>query len=90
MLGVRGKREYNHLTFIGGAGMTKQEDWITVQDAAELSGYHPNHVRRLVREGVVKGRKWAIVWQVSKQSLFAYLEKQSEQGERRGAKPTKA
>lgn len=70
--------------------MAKQDDWITVQEAAELSGYHSNHVRRLIRDGAIKGRKWAnLVWQVSKQSVLAYLDKQAEQGERRGAKPTK-
>jgi hypothetical protein len=69
---------------------TNADDWVTVQQAAEIAGYHPNYVRRLIRENAVKGRKWAnLVWQVSKQSLLAYVEKQSELGERRGAKPTK-
>lgn len=67
-----------------------KEDWLTTAEASHLSGYHVNHVRRLIRDGAVKGRKWAnLVWQVSKQSLLAYVEKQSEQGERRGAKPGK-
>lgn len=70
--------------------MAKQDDWITTKEASELSGYHVNHIRRLIREDAIKGRKWAnLVWQVSKESLLAYIERQSETGERRGAKPTK-
>lgn len=70
--------------------MAKQDEWITVQEAAELAGYHPNHVRRLIRDGMIKARKWATVWQVSNESMLAYLEKQENQGERRGAKPVKS
>jgi len=49
------------------------EDWITSSEAAQLSGYHPEYIRELVRTGKIEGRKFGIVWQVSKQSLLAYL-----------------
>jgi excisionase family DNA binding protein len=62
------------------------EDWLTTYEAAKLSGYHLNHVRRLIRSGQVKGRKFLTVWQVSRQSLLAYLKRQDQQGERRGRK----
>ena len=39
-------------------------DWITTQEAAELSGYHPEYVRRLAQQGKIgaarKGRDWWI------------------------------
>jgi hypothetical protein len=40
-------------------------DWLTVDQAAELLDYHPNYLRRLLRRGIVIGRKrhnghWAI------------------------------
>ena len=48
-------------------------DWITTTEAAELSGYHPEHLRRLIREGTIKSRKFGIVWQVDKISLTAFM-----------------
>jgi hypothetical protein len=63
------------------------EDWITVQDAVNLSGYHADHIRKLIREDRITGRKYVIVWQVSRKSLDAYLREQAQRGERRGRKP---
>ncbi|MCA9942040.1 MAG: helix-turn-helix domain-containing protein [Anaerolineales bacterium] len=51
------------------------EDWLTTQQAADLSGYHPNHLRRLLRAHEIKGRKWGQAWQIEKQSLKDYLDK---------------
>jgi Helix-turn-helix domain len=63
------------------------DDWITLRDAAKLSGYHPEHIRKLMRENRIKGRKVVIVWLVSRKSLDAYLREQAQRGERRGRKP---
>jgi excisionase family DNA binding protein len=61
--------------------------WLTIAEAVELSGYHPEHLRELVRDGKIAGQKFGIVWQVSKASLLAYLKaaKRSED-RRRGPK----
>lgn len=60
-------------------------DWITTREAVELSGYHPDHLRRLIRAGDVDARKFGIVWQVSRQSLLTYLkEAQDSTDKRRG------
>ncbi len=64
------------------------DDWITTRDAVKLSGYTALHIRRLIRSGEVKGHKFLIVWQVSRQSLEEYLRKQTQQGARRGPKPS--
>lgn len=55
-------------------------DWITIAAAAEMSGYHPEYIRELVRQEVIKGRKFATVWQVNRTALIAYIAaaKQSE------------
>lgn len=45
------------------------EDWLTTDLAAELGGYHPEHIRLLMRENKIMGRKWGLSWQVSKESL---------------------
>ncbi|MCB8923995.1 MAG: helix-turn-helix domain-containing protein [Ardenticatenaceae bacterium] len=63
------------------------DDWITTREAVELSGYHPDHLRRLIREGTISARKFGIVWQVSRQSLETYLkEAKDSTDKRRGPK----
>ena len=52
------------------------DNWISVEEAAKISGYHPEHIRRLIRGGKVKGRKFSIVWQVDRASFDAYLVEQ--------------
>ena len=63
------------------------ERWLTTQQAAELGGYHPNYIRRLIREGEVKARKFGPVWQVDRASLLAYVRKVERAGAKRGPKP---
>lgn len=63
------------------------KEWITTREAAELSGYHPEYLRELIREKRVRGRKFGIVWQVDKQSLLSYLQTgQQSADKRRGPK----
>lgn len=63
------------------------EEWLTTEQAAELSGYHVIHLRRLVRAGKITGRKFGPVWQVNKQSLLDYNEEAAEsRDKRRGPK----
>ena len=62
------------------------EEWLTVQQAAELSGYHPNYIRQIIRTGKVKARKFATVWQVSRTELIAYTRKTKKLGAKRGPK----
>lgn len=61
-------------------------DWITTSESAGLSGYTPEHVRRLVESGKVKGRKFGIVWQVDRASLLAYVKAAEKWGAKRGPK----
>ena len=64
------------------------EEWLTVTDAAEISGYHPEHIRRIIREGKINARKFGPLWQVSYSNLMEYqaLAEESED-KRRGPKP---
>ena len=55
-------------------------DWITAEEAAELSGYHVNYIRRLMRQHKVNGRKAGLMWWVGRDSMRAYLEKVKELG----------
>ena len=62
--------------------------WISVSDAADLSGYHPEHIRRLIREGKIDARKFGPLWQVSYSSLMDYQElAENSDDRRRGPKP---
>ena len=62
------------------------DDWITTNEAAELSGYHPDYIRKLLQGGKLDGRKFGPVWQVKKADLLAYVARMEGQGERRGPK----
>jgi excisionase family DNA binding protein len=48
-------------------------DWITTTEAAALTGYHPEYIRELIREGKIEAQKFGQVWQVSRASVLAYL-----------------
>lgn len=66
------------------------EEWITVIDAARLSGYHPEYMRELIRSQRVKARKFGPLWQVSRSSLLDFLTEAEKSGDkRRGPKPDK-
>ena len=63
------------------------DEWITTADAAKISGYHVNHIRRLIRSGRVDARKFGPVWQVNRHSLLAFVKQAEESGDnRRGPK----
>jgi excisionase family DNA binding protein len=55
-----------------------KNEWLTVQEASELSGYHPEYVRQLVREGKVNAKKFSIVWMVDRDSLLTYVKDQEK------------
>ena len=59
------------------------EEWLTVEQAAELSRYHPNHIRRLLRSREISGRKWGQTWQVDRDSLVTYLKAAEEIDDKR-------
>ncbi|OQY99605.1 MAG: hypothetical protein B6D41_00850 [Chloroflexi bacterium UTCFX4] len=61
-------------------------EWLSVKEAAELAGYHIQHIRLLIRKGEIKAKKIVIVWQVNRASLMAYLKRTEDLGNRRGPK----
>jgi len=64
------------------------DDWLTTQEAAELSGYHPTYLRLLIRHGYIPARKFGPLWQVNRGGLEAYLKAAEKSGDkRRGPKP---
>jgi len=47
---------------------------ITVQVAADVTGYNIQYLRRLLRSGTLKGVKIGQVWLIDMESLETYLE----------------
>jgi excisionase family DNA binding protein len=54
------------------------EDYISLEEAAQFSGLHANTLRRLLREGIIRGYKSAFEgrqrWMVSVLSLKQYTD----------------
>jgi hypothetical protein len=69
---------------------TDGDEWLTVREAVNLSGYNDEYITRLIREGKVKARKISIVWLIDRQSLLSYLGKAQSLGGKRGRKPKKS
>ena len=62
-------------------------EWITTAEAAQLSGYHVNHIRRLIRAGEIRAQKFGTTLQVDRRSLLAYIKAaEKSTDKRRGAK----
>ena len=63
------------------------EEWLTTFEASRISNYELDYIRKLIRAGKIKGRKWGQSWQVRRQSLLDFLEEREKQGMKRGRKP---
>ena len=67
--------------------MGEENEWMTIAEAAQMSGYHPIYLRVLVREGKIHGVKKGMAWWVSRQSVQNYVEEARESGDgRKGPK----
>ena len=58
-------------------------EWITTAEAAELTGYSPHYVRRLMRNDRVMAKKWGNSWMINKRSLLSYKQRMNELGRAR-------
>jgi excisionase family DNA binding protein len=59
------------------------DNHMSIQAAAEYSGYNLQYLRRIVRKGEVEGVKVGQVWLVDLTSLDAYLERAKKTDDRR-------
>jgi len=53
--------------------MPDLRDFITTEEAARILQFHVEHVRRLLREGDLKGEKIGTAWLVLKKSVEEYI-----------------
>jgi excisionase family DNA binding protein len=58
-------------------------EWISSEEAATMSGYHVEHIRRLIRQGKVRAEKKGHDWWIDRTDLAAYLENKKESGDNR-------
>ena len=64
-------------------------DWISTQEASQLSGYNPHYLRRLMRGKLIAADKKGNTWWIDRKSLLAYIKAaQSADDGRFGAKNT--
>jgi excisionase family DNA binding protein len=49
-------------------------EWITIDEAADLSHYNPDYLRRLARKGRLGAAKKGRDWWIDRDALQAYLE----------------
>jgi len=59
------------------------DEWVTVEEAAELTGYHAEYIRTLTRAGKLTARKFGPVWAINKSSLMTYLKTAEKSADRR-------
>ena len=57
-----------------GAQIMADDEWLTIQQAAKISGYHAEYLRIIVRAGKLVAHKFGPVWAISKKSLLFYLQ----------------
>lgn len=54
------------------------ENWLSVREASELSGYATEYLRQLVRDGEIDAVKKGFSWLVSRKSLLEYKDKKTQ------------
>ncbi len=55
-------------------------EWITVPEAAQLTGYSPVTLRQFAREGRINGRKRGRDWFLDRKSVLTYVEEMKRLG----------
>jgi excisionase family DNA binding protein len=62
-----------------GGGAVPDYPVLTAEEAAELSGFHIDYIRRLARSGKIKAEKHG-VWLIDRDDLNRYLEEMKALG----------
>lgn len=54
------------------------DDYILVKEAAAITGYHAEYIRRLLRKGTLEGRRVGWSWFIRRESLRTWLQEESK------------
>ena len=59
---------------------TKNEEFISLREAAKISGYAPDYIGQLIRSGKLEGRQVFsnVAWMTTEDALLAYLAKDTK------------
>lgn len=83
------RTEYDGLQAAGrGNGVSrvdwsKMPEWISTAEAADISGYHPEYVRRLAKAGKIGAVKKGRDWWIDRDRLRDYLDAVEELGNKK-------
>lgn len=58
-------------------------DYLTIEKAAELSGFSAYYIRKLARSGKIRAAKWGAAWMIDRPSLLSYKEQMEALGEKK-------
>lgn len=58
-------------------------EWISVEEAASISGYNMEHIRRLIRNGLLSAQKKGPMYWIDRKSLEAYVKDAKNSEDRR-------
>jgi hypothetical protein len=58
-------------------------DWITTDEASEISGYHIVYLRELIRQAKIKAQKKGGAYWVDRLSLLEYMKEAQQSGDKR-------
>ncbi len=64
--------------------MSDIDEWLSTYDAAKIAGFHPDHIRRLLRSKQLEARKWGNAWMIRRRSLSSYIADSKRRGKKRG------
>lgn len=59
------------------------DEWLTIEQASQLSGYHAEYLRIIVRAGKLVAHKFGSVWAISRKSLLSYLKAAEKSDDKR-------
>ena len=60
------------------------DKWMSTKEAEEYTGYSRSHIRRLLINELVKGRKFGRDWVTTKEDLDKYLATNPRPGPKKG------
>jgi hypothetical protein len=61
-------------------GKMTESEMITVSEASTVSGYTPQHIRLLIRQGLINARRAGGIWLIQASSLSNYIDSNPKPG----------
>jgi len=62
-----------------------KEKWISLKEAAKISGYSPDYIGEMIRKGKIPGKQvyYNIAWMTTAEALLEYKQREKKKGERK-------